>query len=116
MSPEEQRAEALQAANVRRVEVSQWKRRLKRNPHAVRMALATRPAEIAHVPLVEMLAWARVGGLRSVAMEELGRQAALDGVNLLVPLGRASVKTRSWAVEHGLRRVHALRSDAKVAA
>ncbi len=108
----EKRDRALREANERRLEVAEWRKRLRRNVPEIRRALATKPDPIAEVLVVELLSWARARGLRAGQLEEIGRQAVVDDVNLLVPLGRASVKTRAWAIEHGLKGVHRVHSNA----
>jgi hypothetical protein len=116
MTATEQRVTALKTANVKRIDVARHKRSMRGNAKAVIDALEERPDDLAHIPVVELLAWARTCGLRSATMEKVGRRAVADGVNLLVPLGRASSHTRQWAMDYGLEHVRRRRSDAKVAA
>lgn len=50
---------------------------------------------------VVRLQWSAAGRRAMPALEELGRYAVRDGVNLMMAAGRASVSSRAWVAEHG---------------
>ncbi len=68
-------------------------------------AMTSPPPELLRDPLIDVLRHGRGCCRRSPAwMEKLGREAVRDGVNLMVPLGRASARSRAWVAEHGSHR------------
>lgn len=99
MTTTEQRTLALGRANDKRARMSALKQRLRTERGALAGVLLDPPDELAHMPVIDVvrLAW----GLRaSRSLERLGRLALRDGVNLMMPLGHSSARTRSWLAEH----------------
>src|SRR4051794_4625827 len=86
---------ALQTATERRVRIAELRRELTRDRTALRRVLADPPAELQNMAMVDVvrLAW---GKRSSPSLARLGRLALRDGVNLMMPLGEASVYTRAW--------------------
>lgn len=97
---------ALASANTKRTKIADLRRRARRNPQAVIDALTDPPEYAHHITVLELLAMARSTGMRATAIEHVGYRAINDGINLLVPLGRASATTRYWACLNGLEWVH----------
>lgn len=59
---------------------------------------------VADLPLAEVARWRCAtsrGRNATPAMEELGRDAVRDKVNLMAAAGRASAYSRGWVAEHG---------------
>lgn len=57
-------------------------------------------ADVALVDIVRMQ-WRHAGGRATPALEQLGKFAVRDGVNLMMAAGRASAYSRAWVAEHG---------------
>ena len=103
MSPDPaQRDAALKNANAKRTEIADVRRRARRNPQFVVDTLMAPPECVHHITVLELLTMARVNGMRADAIEHVGGRAVEDDINLLVPLGRASTRTRYWACVNGL--------------
>ena len=106
---------ALATANERRILHSQLKREVRNYPPTLLDWLDEPPAALADVPLLDLLRWTRATG-RTVrgqqALVDLNARAVRDGVNLMMPLGRASQRSRKWVAEHGLRFARKRRRDA----
>jgi hypothetical protein len=100
VSPE-QRMAALQTATERRVRLAELRRELTRDRTALRRVLADPPPELANMAMVDVvrLAWGRRS---SPSLARLGRLAVRDGVNLMMPLGEASVHTRAWMARNAI--------------
>lgn len=73
-----------------------WRRDLRAGRVTPQHALTQRPAALAALPVVDVPRMAR--GIGPARLHQLGRDAAEAGVNLLVPLGRASEGTVGWLV------------------
>ena len=100
MTPTEQRHEALVAANARRGEIAAIKRDLRSGHLSLRSVMDDPPHELRRCLLIDVIRWARTASNgRSLAI--IGRQALRDNVNLMLPLGDASTRTRAWAAEWG---------------
>jgi hypothetical protein len=58
---------------------------------------------VAGMPLVEVVRMRRRCGRRArdAGLEQLGREALRDRVNLMMAAGRASAYSRAWVAEHG---------------
>lgn len=58
---------------------------------------------VAELPLVDVvrLQWSAAGRRATPALEELGKSALRDRVNLMMAAGRASGYSRAWVAEHG---------------
>jgi hypothetical protein len=100
MTPAE-RALALEHAQTTRLEVVELRRRIRRGEVALVDLLDDPPACIHGMGLVDVLRFSYTGSGRARIprrIESLGREAARDGINLLVPIERASMRTRRWLV------------------
>jgi hypothetical protein len=85
-----------------------WKEALHDEPKRVLEVLDAPPDELATVPLPDLLLWVR--GFGPEKLYHLGARAASahQRVNLLIPLGRASNRTRQW-VAYEIRKTQVLR-------
>jgi hypothetical protein len=99
----QQRHAALHLANSRRHQIALTKQRLRTGDLPLATVMRTQPELLADVALIDIVRWAYVVAKRPRAIERLGRQAVIDGVNLMVPLGRASARSRAWVAQHALR-------------
>lgn len=98
----EQRAEARKASAVKRGRIAELRKHVQAGRVGVDVLLLEPPALIAHMALVDVMGLARpdrCGPWR----EGIGRAAVRDGVNVLVPVGKASRVTREWAAAHSPR-------------
>lgn len=100
----EQRARAIINANKRRQDLAQLRKRIKGDREYAATVFRDPPDAALDLAVVEVLVLARSAkGWRSSCLGEIGGQAVRDGVNLMMPLGRASARTREWAATEGLR-------------
>lgn len=106
MTSAEQRAIAAEESKRVRCEAAALRVKMRTSYHAAVEALMDPPECIRGRMVLEVIAMTRSVGLRSDYLTEVGREAVRDGINLTVRMGRASLRTRVWAVEHGLRQVH----------
>lgn len=104
--------EALERANARRAARSAWRQRVNANPAELLDVLADPPAELEGVPLIDLLRWARGSRRSARSLWIVNGKAVRAGVNLMLPLGRASTQTRAWCAEHGLWHARSSRTDA----
>jgi hypothetical protein len=100
VSPEHQRLAALELANDKRTRRAELRRRLAAERGALREVLMDPPPELEGVPIIDVVRLAYGSGRASKSIERLGRLAVRDRMNLLMPLGKASVRTREWTAEH----------------
>lgn len=98
-----QRTTALQVANARRLQTALMKKQLRTGALPLTTVMSAPPELLAGTPLIDIVRWAYASNRRTAAIEQLGRQAVIDNVNLMVPLGRASAKSRAWVARQGLR-------------
>lgn len=77
-------------------ERADWRRRIHNDPALLGEVLATRPAALDEVLLTDLVRW--LPGVGPAKLERLGARAVghTRRVNLLVPLGRSSTRTRQW--------------------
>ena len=106
MTPAEQRAIAAAESKRVRGEAAAVRVAMRTSYHAALSALMDPPECIHGRMVLEVIAMTRAVGMRADHLTEIGREAVRDGINLTVRMGRASLRTRLWAVEHGLRHVH----------
>ena len=93
----EQRTVALEKAQAVRREKARLCREVRESPDAFRSLLLDPPAVLANVRLYELARMTRRDRCnRGPAIEGLGRRALIARVNLMVPLGRASRRSREW--------------------
>jgi len=94
------RPPSLEAANVRRQQTAVVRRALRLDRGELARVLADPPECLHRLTLIDvvMLCLAsRRTQPRAIAL--LGRMALRDGVNLLLPVGRASPATRQWLAD-----------------
>ena len=96
-----QRQAALRLANVIRLEVSAVKASLRSGALTLTDVMLDPPAVLADALLIDVIRWTRTKQRRPRSIEEIGRRAVKDGVNLMLPVARASTRTRAWVAEHG---------------
>lgn len=99
MTTLEQRRAALELANEKRLRIADLRRRIRTEHGALEDVLLNPPEELAGIPIIDIVRYAYDNRPAKTA-ERLGRLAIRDGVNLLMPLGRASARTREWTAEH----------------
>lgn len=95
-----QRREALEMANARRKDVAAARRSLRSGELSLSDVMVDRPVSLRTAPLVDVIRWA-YARRSPKALTMIGRAAVRDRVNLLIPLGEASVVSRAWVAEHG---------------
>ena len=100
MSPATQRQKALVVANARRSEVAALKRRLATENGALEDILRDPPEALHRMFIIDVVRLSRATRSNVKAMQRLGRLAVRDGVNLMIPLGQASTRTREWTIAH----------------
>lgn len=92
-----QRREAIHNATAKRTAIAERRRKLRTGGRVELAAvLHERPDELAHVLLVDLVRWAQPRYAASGWVQRVGRLAVAAGVNLTVPLGRASLVERAW--------------------
>ena len=96
---EQQRAAALAAANTRRHRLAELRRQARTGQAGLTGLLLDPPVELRDVLLVDVVRMSRSQRMSS-GIARLGRLAVRDGINLLIPLGQASQRTRAWVAEH----------------
>ena len=100
-SDEAQRTLALERANEKRLAMADLRARLVSERGALADVMLNVPAELERMAIVDVVRLAY--GKRSArSIERLGRLAVWDGVNLLMPLGEASERTRRWVAERAV--------------
>jgi hypothetical protein len=100
VSPTEQRDRALIVANEKRMRVVEIRRQVKSGQLALADLLADPPDEILHMTLFDVVRMTYTSTRAGASMETLGRRALQDGVNLLVQVGRSSMRSREWVAEN----------------
>jgi hypothetical protein len=100
-----QRSAALRQARRQITVRSEVRRGFRDGTLNLATVLADPPPELKRVLLVDVLRWAAVYQGATTRMVDLGAMALEARINLMVPLGRASVRTRAWAAEHGALRL-----------
>ena len=106
MSPTDQRARALTEANAQRARQAQLRSDMIAGRLTLAEIMAQPPPDLARTMLIDVIRMMRssVSARRSSpVMTRIGREAVAAGVNLLVPLGDASVRSRAWVAAHGGR-------------
>lgn len=99
---DEQRRAALVQANEMRGQLAALRRELRTHPHRLAAVLLDPPACVHGMPMIDVLRMVRAKRRRAWGAQWIGERALADGVNLLVPVDRASRRTREWAARHGL--------------
>lgn len=90
---------ATQLANQKRSDLRELKRHIRAGRVSMESVFTDRPECACHLPLIDVMGLARVsrGAKGHAWRERVGSLAVRDGVNLMVPLGRSSVRSREWA-------------------
>jgi len=102
MSPDQRRA-ALVTANKRRKAVAEIRAEISASRENACRVLLDPPEPALGLAVIEVLVLARSSlGWRSAGVKEIGARALRDNVNVLVPLGEASQRTREWAATEGM--------------
>lgn len=101
----DQRRAHLSLANRRRAEVGEARAALRSGALPLEDVMADPPAALAAVALVDVIRWCRstAPSQGRPAVVQIGQQAVRDDVNLLVPLGEASARSRAWVAQWGTR-------------
>lgn len=101
MSAAVERMDGLRAVGVeKRYARAELRRQLRRGAVTLADVMETRPPEAADYLLIDIIRWVYYAPRRA-NVEEIGRAALRDGVNLMMPLSRASVRSRAWVAVHG---------------
>lgn len=96
----EQVHDSRRLANERRVAVAELRRHVLAGRVSLAVLLRDPPDLLAQVALIDVMAFAVTAPRAGVWRERVGRDALRDGVNLLVPLGRAGGASREWAARN----------------
>lgn len=101
--PIEVRDAALQKANRHRLELHSLRGQIRRGEVDLADLLEDPPAYLQRWTLLDVvrLGWHKPARHHSSAtLEQLGREAVRDGVNLLISLERSSMDSRRWVSTH----------------
>ena len=101
---QDQREVALKNANETRAARAALKRDVQSGAVSLGDVLLPVHQLVSEMLLVDVVRWQYVDRCRTTALEELGRQAVSDAVNLLVRVGRASERSRCWVAHYGRHR------------
>lgn len=99
MTARSQRLAALNNATRRRRELGEYRRALRSGAVSIEDAMLNPPEFLRDRLLIDVVRDLRGAGAGSATrsgLAEIGRRAVRDGVNLLLPVGRASLATRAW--------------------
>jgi hypothetical protein len=126
MTADEQRTAARRLADQNRRVNVELRRRVKTGEVTIAEILANPPAHWAHVPMIDVIRRVRgrrVWGSGTTWLERLGRAAVRDDVNVFMPVGRASTRSRERMIRYAAenlivhpRRTRTARRDQSVAA
>ncbi|MBA3688438.1 MAG: hypothetical protein H0W81_06390 [Chloroflexi bacterium] len=93
-----QRDLALAIANAKRIERANLRKRVRASREGLTEVLLDPPACIDSMLLIDVV---RMGfTTNGAAIQRLGRFAARDRINLMVPVDKSSQWTREWVAEH----------------
>jgi hypothetical protein len=102
MSPEMQRRKACEAASRKRAQITALKQQLLGGTLTLEDVLMDPPEALTQVPVIDVLRMTRRAGNRGArGLWQINGRAVHAGVNLMMPLGLASERTREWAAENG---------------
>lgn len=109
---------SVDVPNARRAELAALHAALVSGELELEDVLAPVHPRVAGLPLLHVIMMTRAGSDRQNAsgIEELGRDALRDGVNVLVRTDRASAATRAWAAERGRKHARGALRRAREAA
>lgn len=103
---EAQRTAALKSANQRRIAMAGIRSDLRKGSIDLASILNDPPADLEDTLLVDLLRWAAKDRRAPSRMTALGRKAVNENINLLLPISKASIRTRSWVIDNGSFRLH----------
>jgi hypothetical protein len=95
-----QRDLALKAATEQRMRISSIRRRARSGDLTLNELILDPPDELAHMPCVDVVRLTLRSHHSTAGLQRLGRLAVRDGINLLMPVGGTSARTRAWIAEH----------------
>lgn len=97
-----QHMKALENANKNRVLLKEMKERVRDGRVPLRDVLMAPPKQFEHYAIVDVVRLARnVPRYRSPAwFQRMGQAASQQQINLLIPVGTASLRTRRWVVQY----------------
>lgn len=103
----EERDRRLRLANDKRLRVAALRQQMRTGQVTLTQVLMDPPEELSGYTILDVLRFPRSTDRYqgSAGLTRLGRMALRDGVNLAIPLGEASARTRAWAAEHGMRQL-----------
>lgn len=102
MATAEHMATITRRANEVRASRAAAKRALRSGALTLPVAMRDRPDELLDVLLIDIVRWSR-NRSSTAAISHIGAMAVRDSVNLMMPLGRASLRSRDWVAQHGCR-------------
>lgn len=100
MSPTQQRQHAIQKANRIREQRHTIKQDLQAGTLTLNDILTGPHPAVADTPLLDVMLWARKRGMQAPGLARVGERAIADRVNLLLPVGSASLRVRKWCAEN----------------
>lgn len=105
MTRAEQRRDAGITSNIVRTELAGIYRDLRAGITTLDIVLADPPDALKRQLLIDVIrrGTRSSSGRRGTSITLIGRQALKDGVNLMLPVDKASARTRAWVAEYGYR-------------
>jgi hypothetical protein len=100
MTATQQRQHAIQQANRIREQRHTIKQDLQAGTLTLTDILTAPHPAVATTPLLDVMLWARKRGMQAPGLARVGEQAIRDRVNLLLPVGSASLRMRKWCAEN----------------
>lgn len=88
-----------EASTLLRGQRAKIRRKLQTDPRALHRVVLNPPECLHRVPVVDVLRWC-CASRSNQSIVRIGAMAARDRINLLVELGNASERTRTWVTEH----------------
>jgi hypothetical protein len=103
-----QRRDAIDKANAIRTARAQIKKQVQAGEITVAGLMADPPDVLSSMAVCDVIRFAHKShrGSDTWWFENLGKHAAIERVNLCVPLGRASVRTRAWIATNTRKKVY----------
>lgn len=98
-----QRDRALNSANEKRAALAAIRVQLSSGQLTVADVMLDPPAALQDTPLIDILRMQRSRRRNGLSLAIVGEEAIDANVNLLLPLGCASARVRSWVAAHGMR-------------
>lgn len=95
-----QRDLALKAATERRMRISEIRRRARQGDVTLNELILDPPDELTSMLCIDVVRLTLRSQHSTAGLQRLGRLAVRDGINLLMPVGGTSARTRAWIAEH----------------